>query len=58
MRLQRYSRVPGWRWYIRRLWIPMKPSARRIVWLLAIISLVEFAFFCFVLLIWVVEQYK
>jgi hypothetical protein len=58
LRLQRYSRIPGWRWYIRRLWIPMKPSARRIVWLLAIISLVEFAFFCFVLLIWVIEQYS
>ncbi len=58
LRLRRYSRVPGWRWYIRRLWIPMKPSARRIVWLLAIISVAEFGFFCFVMLIWLAEQYK
>ena len=56
LRLKRYSRLPGWRWYIRRVWIPMKPSGRRIVWLLALISLVEFAFFCFVLLIWVIEK--
>jgi hypothetical protein len=56
LRVQRYSRVPGWRSYIRRLWIPMKPSARRIVWLLYLITLVEFAFFCFVVLIWWVEH--
>lgn len=58
LRVQRYSRVPGWRWYIRRLWIPMKPSGRRIVWLLYLITLVEFAFFCFVVLIWWVEYHK
>jgi len=58
LRLQRYSRIPGWRGYIRRLWIPMKPSARRIVWLLYLITLVEFLFFCFVVLIWWVEHQK
>ena len=58
LRLRRYSRLPGWRWYIRHLWIPMKPSGRRIVWWLAMISLAEFGFFCFVLLIWVAEHYK
>lgn len=58
LRLRRYSRLPGWRWYIRRLWIPMKPSGRRIVWLLYLITLVEFFFFCFVVLIWWVEHYK
>jgi len=57
-RLRRYSRIPGWRWYIRRLWIPMKPSARRIVWLLYLITLVEFFFFCFVVLIWWIEHKK
>jgi len=57
-RLKRFSGIPGWRWYIRRLWIPMKPSARRIVWLLYLITLVEFAFFCFVVLIWWAEQHK
>jgi hypothetical protein len=57
-RLQRYSWIPGWRGYIRRLWIPMKPSGRRIVWWLCLITLVEFFFFCFVVLIWWVERHK
>lgn len=56
LRFRRYGWVPGWRWYIRRLWVPMKPSARRIVWLLWLITVVEFAFFLFVLLIYVLEQ--
>ena len=55
LRFRRYGWVPGWRWYIRRLWIPMKPSARRIVWLLYLITLVEFCFFVFVLTIYVLE---
>lgn len=58
LRLRRYARLPGWRWYIRRLWIPMKPSARRIVWLLYLITVVEFFFFLFVVLIWWVEHHK
>lgn len=58
LRIQRYSRIPGWRWYMRRVWMPMKPSARRIVWLLYLITVVEFAFFLFVLLIWVIEKSK
>jgi len=58
VRLKRYSGIPGWRGYMRRLWIPMKPSGRRIVWLLYLITMVEFAFFCFVVLIWWVEQHK
>lgn len=56
LRFRRYRWVPGWRWYIRRLWIPMKPSGRRVVWLLWLITVVEFAFFLFVLLIYVLEQ--
>ncbi len=58
LRIRRYSRIPGWRWYMRRVWTPMKPSARRIVWLLYLISVVEFFFFCFVVLIWWAEQNK
>ncbi len=56
LRLKRWSWLPGWRWYIRRVWVPMKPSARRIVWLLYLISVVEFFFFLFVLLIYLIEQ--
>ena len=58
LRLKRWSWVPGWRWYMRRVWVPMKPSARRIVWLLFLITVVEFLFFLFVLLIYVIEQGK
>lgn len=56
LRYKRWSWLPGWKWYIRRLWIPMKPSSRRIVWLLYLISLAEFVFFLFVLLIYLIEQ--
>jgi hypothetical protein len=58
LRLKRWSWIPGWRWYIRRAWIPMKPSARRIVWMLYLITVVEFLFFLFVLLIYLIEQNK
>lgn len=55
-RMKRWSWLPGWRWYIRRVWVPMKPSARRIVWLLYVITVAEFFFFLFVLLIFVLER--
>jgi hypothetical protein len=56
LRLRRWSWVPGWRWYIRRVWMPMKPSARRIVWFIYLITVAEFFFFLFVLLIYLIEQ--
>ncbi len=56
LRQKRWSWLPGWRWYIRRVWVPMKPSARRIVWLLYLITVVEFFFFLFVLLIYLIER--
>lgn len=55
-RLKRWSWLPGWRWYIRRVWMPMKPSARRIVWFIYLITVAEFFFFLFVLLIYLIEQ--
>ena len=55
-RQRRYGRLPGWRWYIRRLWIPMNPSARRVVWFIYLITVAEFFFFLFVLLIYVIEH--
>lgn len=58
LRLKRWSWLPGWRWYIRRVWIPMTPSARRIVWLLYLITVAEFFFFLFVLLVYTIEQNK
>ncbi|MDH5633649.1 MAG: hypothetical protein OEZ10_11720 [Gammaproteobacteria bacterium] len=57
-RIKRWSWLPGWRTYMRRFWIPMKPSARRIVWMLYLVTVVEFFFFLFVMLIYVLEQMK
>ncbi|MEW6331827.1 MAG: hypothetical protein AB1560_10240 [Pseudomonadota bacterium] len=56
LRQKRWSWLPGWRWYIRRVWMPMKPSARRIVWFIYLITVAEFFFFLFVLLIWLIEK--
>lgn len=40
---QRWSRWAPWRWYMRRIWQPMKPAARRITYMLLWISVVEVA---------------
>jgi hypothetical protein len=58
LRQKRYGWIPGWRWYMRRVWVPMKPSARRIVWMLYLITVVEFLFFLFVILIYLIETSK
>lgn len=55
-RQRRWGWLPGWRWYLRRVWVPMKPSARRIVWLLCLFTAAEFFFLLFVVLIWSVEN--
>lgn len=55
-RMKRWSWLPGWCWYMRRIWVPMKPSARRIVWLLYVIAVAEFLFFLLVLLIFMLQQ--
>jgi hypothetical protein len=56
LRMKRWSWLPGWRWYLQRVWIPMRPSARRIVWLLYLFTIAEFIFFLFVMLIYVTEH--
>lgn len=40
---QRWSRFAIWRWYMRRIWQPMKPAARRITYMLLWITVVEIA---------------
>ena len=55
-RWKRWSRFGPWRWYMYRVWMPMKPSSRRVTWMLVLITAVEFLFFLFVLLIYLVEQ--
>lgn len=38
---RRWSRFGLWRWYMRRIWQPMKPTGRRITYMLLWISMVE-----------------
>ncbi len=45
---KRWSWLPGWQWYMRRVWPPMKPLARRISFMLIMITLAEFVVFLFV----------
>lgn len=40
---QRWSRFVLWRWYMRRIWQPMKPMARRITYMLLWITAAEIA---------------
>jgi len=37
----RFSRFGPWRWYMRRIWQPMNPSARRITYMLLLITFIE-----------------
>ena len=39
----RWSRFTWWRWYMRRIWQPMKPAGRRITYILLWITVVEIA---------------
>ena len=39
----RWSRFSLWRWYMRRVWQPMKPMGRRITYILLWITVVEIA---------------
>lgn len=39
----RWSWCPPWRWYMQRIWLPMKPSGRRITYMLLWISALEVA---------------
>lgn len=38
---RRWSWLPGWRWYMERIWKPMKPTARRVVYILYVVTVVE-----------------
>jgi hypothetical protein len=39
----RWSGFGPWRWYMRRVWQPMKPTARRITFILIAVTVFEFA---------------
>jgi hypothetical protein len=50
---QRWFWFPPYRWYMRRVWQPMKPSARRIAYMLIVITLFELVAFLVVVGLWV-----
>lgn len=43
IRWNKWARFAPWRWYMTKIWQPMKPTARRITYMLLWISLVEIA---------------
>jgi hypothetical protein len=51
----RWHRIAPWRWYMRRVWQPMKPMGRRITYILLWISVVEVALIALGVAIWFVE---
>lgn len=55
---KRWSWLPGWKLYMRKIWQPMKPMARRITFILIMITLVEFVFFLMVFTIFWLELDK
>jgi hypothetical protein len=55
---KRWSWFPGWRFYMRKIWQPMKPSARRITYILLIITLAELALFALVFTVFLLELDK
>lgn len=54
----RWSRYAPWRWYMTRVWQPMTPMARRVVFLLIVITAMEFVVFLMVMAIFVLELDK
>ncbi len=54
-RWSRWSRYAVWRWYMDRIWLPMTPMGRRVVFALVVISALEFVAFLFMFAIFVLE---
>ena len=51
----RWGGFPPWRWYMRRVWVPMKPAARRITFIILLVTLAELALFALVMAIYWIE---
>jgi hypothetical protein len=56
LRDQRWGWCAPWRWYMRRVWVPMKPSARRITFIILLVTLAEIALFALVMAIYWAEN--
>lgn len=52
---KRWGWLPPWRWYMRRMWVPMTPMARRVAWMVILVDVGFFALFLFVMLIYWIE---
>ncbi len=55
---KRWSWLPGWKFYMRRVWQPMKPMARRICFILIVVTAAEFVLFLLVFTIFWLELDK
>ncbi|MBC8338597.1 MAG: hypothetical protein ISR51_02335 [Rhodospirillales bacterium] len=55
---KKWAWVPGWKLYMRRVWQPMRPMARRICYMLIIITFLEFVAFLMVFIIFWLELDK
>jgi len=54
----RWGHIGAWQWYMRRVWVPMKPSARRITYILLVVTLAEVALAGLVLAVYWVEKLR
>ncbi len=52
----RWGKWAVWRWYMRRIWVPMKPAARRITFIIIMVTLAEIALFALVMAIYWIEK--
>jgi hypothetical protein len=55
---KKWAWIPGWKWYIRRVWQPMRPMARRICYMLMMVTVLEFVVFLMVFTIFWLELDK
>ena len=56
LRDQRWGWCAPWRWYMRRVWVPMKPSARRITFIILLVTLAEIVLIALVMAIYWAEH--
>lgn len=52
IRWRRWSWLAPWRWYVERIWLPARPSSRRIMSLIWVVSALELGAFLIVVAIW------
>jgi hypothetical protein len=55
LRERRWAWCAPWRWYMQRVWVPMKPSARRITFVILLVTLAEIALIALVMAIYWIE---